>query len=67
MDSYLFRLKQSNDGFIAYCREYEKRFNGVNKQDIAKQLRGEFGNGHCRIRRRKMVYTRENLRRKEHT
>lgn len=64
MDSYLFRLKQSNKGFIAHSREYENRFKGENKQDIIKQLRKEFGDGHCRVRRRKLMYTRANIRRK---
>lgn len=61
MDSYLFRLRVNEEGYIAYSKEYSTRFKGTNKQTIIKKLRGEFGKGHCRVRRRKLIYTKMNI------
>ena len=57
-DSYRFNLINRNDELLAYSREYNERFTGPDKQSIIKLLREEFGAGHCIVRRKRLVYTK---------
>ena len=57
-DSYRFNLINRNDELLAYSREYNERFGGPDKQSIIRLLREEFGPGHCRVRRKRLVYTK---------
>ncbi len=57
-DSYRFNLVSRDNELLAYSRNYNERFGGPTKQSIIKLLREEFGPGHCIIRRKRLVYTK---------
>lgn len=64
-DSYRFNLVNKNDELLAYSRNYHERFGGPTKQSIIKLLREEFGPGHCIIRRKRLVYIRNIVTKKD--
>ena len=61
LDSVRFNIINRNDEMLAYSRDYAKGFSGPNKQSIIRSLREEFGPGHCMVRRKRLVYTKANV------
>lgn len=64
LDSYRFNLINRNDELLAYSRRHNERFGGPNKQSIIRLLREEFGPGHCRVRRKRLIYTKNSVTKK---
>mgnify|MGYP001270520590 FL=1 len=64
-DSYRFNLVNRSDELLAYSRNYHERFGGPTKESIIKLLREEFGPGHCTVRRKRLVYTKNIVTKKD--
>tara|TARA_Y100000996_G_scaffold374404_1_gene324563 strand:+ start:313 stop:528 length:216 start_codon:yes stop_codon:yes gene_type:complete len=68
MDSYRFHIRKSkkNESLItAYNYELDTRVEGENKQGLVKALRDKLGNGRCYIRRKKIIYSKKVISKKE--
>jgi hypothetical protein len=70
MDSYLFHIRKSKKDeslIVAYNYDLDEKVEGENKQILIKLIREKLGNGQCKIRRKKIIYSKTILSNKKET